>query len=129
MYKKLKELLKLSYSPYSKFAVAAILKNKEDKEWQGVNVENAAYPSGLCAERSALFGAISYGFKPLEIKEIHIISKSMDYISPCMACRQVMTELMPLDANIYLYKNDGDFIIKKLTELAPLPILKDQIEL
>ncbi|WP_033161121.1 cytidine deaminase [[Mycoplasma] collis] len=127
MIKKLKNLLKIAYAPYSNFQVAAILKDKNNNEWKGVNVENAAYPSGICAERSAIFGAISHGFVPGEIVEIHIISKSDDYISPCAGCRQVMTEFMPLDSKIYQYKNNGEYRINTLNELVPFPILKEQI--
>ncbi|MBN3534367.1 cytidine deaminase [Mycoplasma procyoni] len=128
MYEKLIKLLKNSYSPYSNFAVAAILKDKDGKEWNGVNVENAAYPSGLCAERSALFGAISYGFKAKEITEIHIISKSDNYISPCAGCRQVMTELMPLDGKVYQYTNDGKYRLNTVLELVPFPIQEEDIK-
>ncbi|MGY6171993.1 cytidine deaminase [Candidatus Mycoplasma pogonae] len=128
MYQKLTELLKNSYAPYSNFPVAAILVDSNNKEWKGVNVENAAFPSGLCAERSALFGAVSHGFKVGEIKEIHIISKSNDFISPCAACRQVMTELMPLNSKIYQYRNSGEFRVNTLSELVPYPIRKKDIE-
>ncbi|VEU59233.1 cytidine deaminase [Mesomycoplasma neurolyticum] len=127
MITKLKELLKFSYAPYSDFPVAAILIDKNGKTWNGVNVENAAFPSGICAERSAIFGAISHGFKQNEIIEIHIISKSPEYISPCAGCRQVMTEFMPLDAKVYQYKNNGEYRINTLNELVPFPIIKDQI--
>ncbi|WP_318034616.1 cytidine deaminase [Mesomycoplasma lagogenitalium] len=123
MHKKLQELLKNSYSPYSKFPVAAIVVDKNGKEWKGVNVENAAYPSGLCAERSALFGAISHGFKPMEIVEIHIISKKEEYISPCAGCRQVMTEFMPEDAKVIQYKyNSGEYRTNTISQMVPFPI-------
>ncbi|VEU68141.1 cytidine deaminase [Mycoplasmopsis pulmonis] len=56
IYNELKTLLEKSYSPYSKFKVASIVLDKGGKKFKGVNVENAAYPSGICAERSALFG-------------------------------------------------------------------------
>ncbi|MGZ9413775.1 cytidine deaminase [Mycoplasma sp. AC157] len=128
MYIKLKKLLDNSYSPYSNFAVAAILKNKDGKEWNGVNVENAAYPSGMCAERSALFGAISYGFKPREITEIHIISRKNEFISPCAGCRQVMSELMPLDGKIFQYSNDGTCRVNTVLEMVPFPILSEDIK-
>lgn len=128
MYKQLKQLLNNSYAPYSKFKVAAIIVDESKKTWNGVNVENAAYPSGICAERSALFGALSYGFKVLKIVEIHIISQSDNYISPCAACRQVMTELMPINAKIFQYKNNGECRINTLAELVPFPILAKDIK-
>ncbi|EFF41661.1 cytidine deaminase [Mycoplasmopsis alligatoris] len=126
--KKLKELLSKSYSPYSKFKVAAIAIDKDNKEYYGVNVENAAYPSGLCAERSALFGSVAYGGKVGEFKEIHIISQLDDYISPCAGCRQVMTEFMPDDALVYMYKNNAvDFRKVTIKELIPYPIRNEDI--
>ncbi|UVD81933.1 cytidine deaminase [Mycoplasma iguanae] len=129
MYSNLLKLLENSYSPYSNFAVAAIVVDNEGNTWNGVNVENAAYPSGLCAERSALFGAISYGWKPGTIKEIHIISrKKDDYLSPCGSCRQVMTELMKYDAKIFQYKSTGEFRINFLYELIPFSILGKDIQ-
>ncbi|UWD34540.1 cytidine deaminase [Mesomycoplasma molare] len=127
MYLKLKKLLDNAYAPYSNFPVAAILKDKDEKEWNGVNVENAAYPSGLCAERSALFGAISYGFKPKSIVEIHIISKKKDFIAPCAGCRQVMTELMPQDAKVFQYGIEGQCRVNTVKELVPYWIAPEDI--
>lgn len=123
----LKNLLKRSYAPYSNFQVAAIAIDEDGKEYHGVNVENAAYPSGLCAERSALFGSVAYGGKVGTFKEIHIIAKKLDEISPCAGCRQVMTEFMPMDALVYQYSNDGKRVrINKLSELVPYPVhMKD----
>ncbi len=82
MVDKLKELLKYAYCPWSHFQVAAIAISEEGKEYPGVNVENAAFPSGLCAERSALFGSVAHGAKVGTFKEIHIISSSNEIISP-----------------------------------------------
>ncbi|MCU9940259.1 cytidine deaminase [Mycoplasmopsis felis] len=126
---KLRDLLKYSYCPYSKFKVAAIAIDENDKEFIGVNVENAAYPSGLCAERSALFGSVAHGAKVGIFKEIHIISSSEDIISPCAGCRQVMTEFMPDDALIYQYSNDGKKVrINKVIEIVPFPIHSHNIK-
>ncbi|WP_027334554.1 cytidine deaminase [Mycoplasmopsis felifaucium] len=127
--KKLKDLLAHSYCPYSNFKVAAIAIDDEGKEYCGVNVENAAYPSGLCAERSALFGSVAYGGKIGHFKEIHIISSGKDFISPCAGCRQVMTEFMPNDAKIYQYNGEGtNYRLNTLVELVPNPIRSEQIK-
>ncbi|MGV2392516.1 UNVERIFIED_CONTAM: cytidine deaminase [Campylobacter lari] len=127
--KKLKELLEKSYCPYSKFKVAAIAIDNHGNEYCGVNVENAAYPSGLCAERSALFGSVAYGGKVGNFKEIHIISSGYDFISPCAGCRQVMTEFMNDDALIYQYNGEGtDARVNKLSELCPYAIRSEQIK-
>ncbi|MGZ9762723.1 cytidine deaminase [Mycoplasma sp. 5912] len=125
----LKELLKYSYCPYSKFAVAAIAIDENGNQYKGVNVENAAYPSGLCAERSALFGSVAYGGRVGKFKEIHIISSGKSEVSPCAGCRQVMTEFMPDDALIYQYSNDASKVrINKLIELCPYPIHSENIK-
>ncbi|VEU76470.1 cytidine deaminase [Mycoplasmopsis columboralis] len=126
---KLKELLKKAYAPYSNFQVAACAIDENDKEYYGVNVENAAYPSGLCAERSALFGSVAYGGKVGTFKEIHIISKKEGIISPCAGCRQVMTEFMPANAKVYQYSNDGTQVrVNTVEELVPYSILESDIK-
>ncbi|VEU75695.1 Cytidine deaminase (Cytidine aminohydrolase) [Mycoplasmopsis maculosa] len=127
--KVLKGLLEKSYCPYSNFKVAAIAIDNEGKEYHGVNVENAAFPSGLCAERSALFGSVAYGGKMGNFKEIHIISSGKDFVSPCAGCRQVMTEFMPNDALVYQYNGEGtEYRVNKLVELIPYPIRSEQIK-
>ena len=70
MREKLTELLKNSYSPYSKFPVAAIVVMKDGREFSGVNVENASYGATICAERSAIVSAISHGYKKGDFKEL-----------------------------------------------------------
>nr|WP_156954240.1 cytidine deaminase [Mycoplasma buteonis] len=126
---KLRDLLKHSYAPYSNFRVAAIAIDQDDKEHYGVNVENAAYPSGLCAERSALFGSVAYGGKVGQFKEIHIISQKNEIISPCAGCRQVMTEFFPSDAKVYQYSNDGQQVrVNTVEELVPFGIRSEDIK-
>lgn len=90
----LQELLKNSYAPYSKVNVAAVVVTKKGKEFPGVNIENAAYPSGICAERSALFAFATAGGRKGDIKELHLTSSTKQPLMPCGACRQVMTEFM-----------------------------------
>ncbi|QNM93955.1 cytidine deaminase [Mycoplasma sp. Pen4] len=125
---KLRELLTKAYAPYSNFPVAAIAIDYDGKEYYGVNVENAAYPSGLCAERSAMFGSVAYGGHVGKFKEIHIISGKNEVISPCAGCRQVMTEFMPSDAKVYQYSNDGEQVrINTVDEICPYAIRVEEI--
>ncbi|MBU4689501.1 cytidine deaminase [Mycoplasma zalophidermidis] len=127
--KKLKSLLQYSYCPWSRFKVAAVAIDAEGREWPGVNVENAAFPSGLCAERSALFGSVAHGAVVGTFKEIHIISSGAGVVSPCAGCRQVLTEFMQDDALVHLYNGEGDVVKTfKLVELVPLPIRSEQIK-
>ncbi|WP_025755102.1 cytidine deaminase [Mycoplasmopsis cricetuli] len=127
--KYLKKLLEKAYAPYSNFQVAACAIDANGKEFYGVNVENAAFPSGTCAERAALFGSVAYGGIVGKFKEIHVISKKKDIISPCAGCRQVITEFMPQDGKIYQYSNDGTKVrINTVKELVPFSILESDIK-
>lgn len=124
MYTNLKKLLNKSYAIYSNFQVACILIDKNGKEYKGVNVEAAAYPSGICAERNAIFSAITKGAKPYDFKEIHIISrKEEDVVNCCGACLQVMNEFLDNDCVIYSYNNSGTKVRKSsIREMMPFAV-------
>lgn len=77
-----------AYAPYSNYAVGAALLTKSGKVFEGVNVENAAYPLSMCAERSAIFKAVSEGEREFDL----IVVATDNGGSPCGACRQVMAE-------------------------------------
>jgi cytidine deaminase len=83
-----KSALKHVYAPYSQYAVGAALLAKSGRIYHGVNVENAAYPSSMCAERVALFKAVSEGER--EFEAIAVVTRNGG--SPCGACRQVLSE-------------------------------------
>ncbi|MEA4115220.1 cytidine deaminase [Mycoplasma sp. 744] len=126
---KLQELLTKAYCPWSKFQVAAIAVDNEGKEFYGVNVENAAFPSGLCAERSALFGSVAYGGIVGNFKELYIMASVDQPTSPCAGCRQVITEFMPDDALVTLYSRSGNQkVVFSVKELVPMPIRAEQIK-
>mgnify|MGYP000282918513 CR=1 FL=1 len=84
------EAQKHAYAPYSNFKVGAALLTKNGKIYTGSNVENASYGLTICAERVALFKAVSEGER--EFKAIAIVTSSKDPIPPCGACRQVLAE-------------------------------------
>ena len=124
MRKKLVKLMKKSYSPYSKVKVASIVETNNKDFYEGVNIENAAYPSTICAERVALFNAISNGAKKKEIESIHLMSTS-EHLMPCGACLQVMLELTTLETKVITY-GKKDKKIYTLKELIPYgPTKKD----
>lgn len=106
---------KNSYSPYSKFKVGAAIKTKSGKIFTASNVENASYGLSMCAERIAVFKAVSEGFR--EFEEIAIFCDSDILFSPCGACRQVLAEFSP-HIKIY-YGNDSKTIETNLDELLP----------
>ncbi|MBN0919294.1 cytidine deaminase [[Mycoplasma] gypis] len=118
--KKLKDNLNFSYAPYSKFKVSALAIDSQGREFYGVNCENIAYPSGLCAERSALFSSVVHGAEVGTFKEIHIIATSEEPIYPCAGCIQVMCQFMQPDSKVYCYSNDAKIVNEhKLKELIP----------
>ena len=109
-----------AYCPYSKFAVGAALLCKDGSIYTGCNVENGAYPLGLCAERTAFVKAISDGRKRGDFKAIAICGDTVESpgtspTPPCGACRQVMAEFCDGDFEILL--TDGTHT---LDELLPL---------
>ena len=120
---KLSELIKLakevssySYSPYSKFKVCAVLAGK-DGVFTGVNVENASYGLTMCAERVAVFKAVSEGKRNFE--EIFIFSPQREVLPyPCGACRQVLSEFFPEDFKV-IVANEVEMEEFNLGELLP----------
>lgn len=92
-----------AYAPYSKYAVGAALLTSSGKVYDGVNVENAAYPTSMCAERVAVFKAVSEGEK----KFTAIAVASSNGGTPCGACRQVLSEF-GLDTQVLILNGDGN---------------------
>ncbi|EIK94232.1 cytidine deaminase [Pseudomonas sp. M47T1] len=95
-----------SWSPYSSFPVGAALLGEYDELVLGTNVENVSYGLTNCAERSALFAAISQGLAPRRFKAMAIYAPKVALISPCGACRQVLVELMAPHARIICQGSD-----------------------
>ncbi len=125
MQKKLKSLIKKSYSVYSKVKVAAVVVSKNNDQYYGVNVENAAFPSTICAERNAIFNSVTNGLKPGEIKEIHIMSNvEKNPLFPCGGCMQVMLEFFDKETKILIYFKD-EFKTYLLKELIPYGITSE----
>ncbi|HUH82934.1 MAG TPA: cytidine deaminase [Nitrososphaerales archaeon] len=82
-----------AYSPYSKVKIGAAVLTSDGSIYSGTNIENASYGLACCAERTAIFKAVSDGKRNLVA--IAIVGKSEDFTSPCGACRQVMVEFNP----------------------------------
>ncbi|MBG0730940.1 cytidine deaminase [Mycoplasma sp. 'Moose RK'] len=125
-FSKLEILSKKAYCPYSNFAVSAILVDKNGQTWEGVNIENAVYPAGVCAERVAIFQAILAGKSKNDFQEIHIYSpNSKKFIVPCGQCLQVCVEFFPKNLKFFLYNSKSEFIKETLEKLLPLQFDKD----
>jgi cytidine deaminase len=114
-----KENIHNSYSPYSKFAVSAVLELNNGELIKGINIENAAFGLTNCAERSALFAAFSQGYKKSDIARILVYTDHDYFVSPCGACRQVMRELMNEDAEVILANNKDEFKVVRNIDLLP----------
>lgn len=108
-----------AYVPYSKFKVGAAIELNDGTIIHGANIENSSFGLTSCAERNALFSLISQGYDPKDIKEITIIGSSKGPISPCGACRQVMSELVPSSAKIFLANLEDEVYETSTKELLP----------
>jgi cytidine deaminase len=109
------EVRKRAYVPYSKYPVGAALRTKSGKVYTGVNVENAAYPQTMCAERVAIFKAVSEGETEFEVIAVTTDNGG----SPCGGCRQVMAEF-GLDT-LVLIVDGNKKLIKETTVKELLP--------
>ena len=116
---KAKEARKLSYSPYSNFAVGAALLCKDGKVFVGSNVENSSYPLCMCAERNALYNAMMNGYKKDDFEALAIVADTPDVCSPCGACRQVISELFPRNGVIILANLKGAYQETNIETLLP----------
>ncbi len=126
MKEKLDNLLENSYSPYSNYPVSCIIVTNDNKEFRGVNVENASFGATICAERSAILNAISSGYKKGDFKEIHIMNKTDKFSFPCFICRQVLIEFMDPKTLVYLYTKDK-MERYTLQELTPYQFNEDNL--
>ncbi len=120
-------VLKHAYVKYSKFPVGAALRMKDSNIITGVNVENASYGLSNCAERTALFTAITEGYTKDDILEV-VVTTPKDYIvSPCGACRQVMGELIHPDVPVHMVDANGNVKTLLNRELLPAGFSEDDL--
>lgn len=120
------EMTKRSYVPYSHFHVGAALLDSNGKVWTGCNIENAAYGPSNCAERTAVFKAVSEGVRSFEA--IAIVGgpedengkvQIQDFCPPCGVCRQVLSEFCDREFKIILANGNGEQKVFTLAELLP----------
>lgn len=109
-------MLEYSYSPYSHFPVGAALEGADGSVYTGCNVENAAYGSCICAERTALVKAVSEGCQ--SFRRLAVVGNGDDYCWPCGSCRQMLYEFAP-ELEILVARGDHDFVRTTLRELMP----------
>ncbi|SDH47878.1 cytidine deaminase [Alteribacillus persepolensis] len=119
-----KELLKAAvdarnqaYVPYSNFPVGAAAVSGTNDVFTGCNIENASYGLSNCAERTAIFKAVSEGNQ--NVQTLAVVADTDDPVSPCGACRQVLSEFLAPSAKVILGNMKGDMKIVTVHELLP----------
>ncbi|MCS7175552.1 cytidine deaminase [Pseudothermotoga sp.] len=109
------EAMNRAYAPYSNFKVGAALLTKSGKIFVGCNVENASFGLTICAERVAIFSAVTAG--ETQFEKLVIVADTNLPVSPCGACRQVMSEFG--DFEVLLTNRRGDIMKTRVSELLP----------
>lgn len=113
-----REAKEMAYAPYSNFRVGAAVLSAGGNFYKGCNIENSSYSLSICAERVALFKALSEGEK--KISAIAVISDREELCIPCGSCLQVLTEFDP-QIKIYLCNNAGEYNVQTVEQLLPFP--------
>lgn len=114
---KAKSIREQAYVPYSKFKVGAALLTQSGKIYTGCNIENAAYPVSCCAERVAIFKAISAGEK--DFTEMAVVADTDRPVPPCGSCRQVMSEFFKPTMSVHLTNLNSKVKTFQVQELLP----------
>ena len=114
-----------AYAPYSGFTVGAAVVDEQGRIFQGANVENASYGLTMCAERVAIFSAVAAGAR--RITAVAIAAGKLDAVSPCGACRQVMSEFCEPDTPVLLGADTSKKISMTVSELLPYAFTPDAL--
>ena len=124
--RKAMDMLKMAYVPYSHFPVGAALECEDGTVFTGCNIENAAYGPSNCAERTAVFKAVSEGH--LRFRRIAIAASTEQFCAPCGVCRQVLSEFdRRLQMEVILVNRDGKTKDLTLAELFPYSFGSDNL--
>lgn len=124
--KKAQEIREKAYTPYSKFPVGAALLTKSGKVYLGCNIENAAYPVTVCAERVAIFKAISEG--ETEFDQLAVVADTNRPVPPCGSCRQVMSEFFDKGMSIHTSNLKNDTNTFRMDELLPFSFEQSDLQ-
>lgn len=114
-----------AYAPYSNFQVGAALRATSGAIYTGVNVENAAYPEGTCAEAGAIAAMIIAG--DTEIAEVAVIADATVPVAPCGGCRQKLREFAKGDVKVTMANLKGDSVTMTMAELLPGAFLQEHM--
>jgi cytidine deaminase len=106
-----------AYAPYSRFPVGAAIRAEDGRIYLGVNVENASYPEGLCAEAAALAAMVAGGAR--RVQALAIVAAGAAPCPPCGGCRQRLAEFAAPETELHLCTEDGKRRVVRLGELFP----------
>ena len=122
-----RQMMARAHAPYSRFHVGAVLKTETGKLYGGCNVENAAYPQGLCAEASAIGNMVAGG--ETVIREVVVMAKGEPLVTPCGGCRQRLREFAREEIPVYVCGPEGLRHTITLGELLPLSFGPDHLNI
>ena len=125
---KLRKLLNNSHTPYYNYPVSAVVIMKDGEEFSGVNIETSSPAAGICAERNAIYSAITNGYKKNDIKELHIMSKTDTDCWPCFICRQAINDFCDDEVKIISHTYSNKTTTKTKKELCPYPFSDENME-
>lgn len=115
-----------AYVPYSNFKVGAAVLTEDGTVYGGCNIENASFGATNCAERTAIFKAVSEGHKT--IKAIAVVGDTSTHTYPCGICRQVIAEFADGEIPVILVKNKEDYIVSSLQDILPGAFTKKDLD-
>lgn len=125
LYEAAKKVRKNSYSPYSKWKVGASILMKDGRIFSGCNVENSTYGATVCAERVAIWKAVSEG--ATEIQEVCVVTDANPAWPPCGLCRQVITEFGGPEVIVHLSNLKGVQVSMEMSKLMPFAFKPDRL--
>lgn len=128
IFEKLNEIIKNSSSKYYHYPVAAILECDNGKLYSGVNIETSSPNAGICAERNAIFSAITDGMRKENFKRIYLLNKTEDIITPCFICRQALSDFCNDNLEIISYNSLGSKKVYLLRDLIPNRFGEDNLK-
>jgi len=114
-----------AYAPYSNFKVGSAILTSDGKVYTGCNIENASFGATNCAERTAIFKAVSEGHKSIEA--IAVVGDLNNYTFPCGICRQVINEFAAENIKIIVAKNENEYLVKTMEEILPGAFSKEDL--
>lgn len=114
-----------AWAPYSHFQVGAAIRASSGRVYTGVNVENAAYPQGTCAEAGAIAAMVAGG--DTEIAEVAVVADAPEPVTPCGGCRQKLAEFSGPDVPVTMANLSGATRVMTVAELLPGAFGRDQM--